>query len=51
MPDPRATYRMLAEAYDVVLRAWKATTNSARKAALEAKRNLLGRLILSIRWR
>jgi hypothetical protein len=50
MPDPRATYRMLAEAHYVVLMAWKATTSPARKAALEAKKNLLGRLIVSIKW-
>jgi hypothetical protein len=50
MQDPRLTYRMLAEAHYVVLTAWKAATNVAKKAALESKKALLERLILNIKW-
>jgi hypothetical protein len=41
---------MLAEAHYVVLNAWKAATGAAQKAALEAKKTLLERLILNIKW-
>jgi hypothetical protein len=50
MYDPRSTYKMLAEAHFVVLTAWKATTDAAKKAALGARKALLEHLMRNIKW-
>jgi hypothetical protein len=46
----RPAFKMLVEAYDVVLAAWKAATDPIRKATLEAKKDALGMRIVNFKW-